>query len=126
MGIKSPSQLGLHLDDVSAQIHPELGVIQSNDVQIRKIRPGAFTNTNLRQELDERKIQNVIITGVSTSNAVLSAVRNAMDLDYGIIVVTDACADPDVELHDTLIKSFERSSDLFTTEEMLQKISLIS
>jgi nicotinamidase-related amidase len=125
MGIKTPSQLGFGHEDASTQIHPELGGVKSNDIQIRKIRPGAFTNTNLHQQLQKRKIEYLFISGVSTSNAVLTAVRNAMDLDYGITVVTDACADPDAELHKVLINSFERASDLLTTEETIQKFSTL-
>ncbi|MCO5565331.1 hypothetical protein L7F22_019004 [Adiantum nelumboides] len=125
MGIKSPSQMGFGHNDASAQLHPELGDVKSNDIQIRKIRPGAFTNTDLHQQLQKRKIEYLFISGVSTSNAVLTAVRNAMDLDYGITVVTDACADPDAELHKVLINSFERASDLLTTEETIQKFSTL-
>lgn len=117
--------MGFGHNDASAQLHPELGDVKSNDIQIRKIRPGAFTNTDLHQQLQKRKIEYLFISGVSTSNAVLTAVRNAMDLDYGITVVTDACADPDAELHKVLINSFERASDLLTTEETIQKFSTL-
>ncbi|PWN31285.1 Isochorismatase hydrolase [Meira miltonrushii] len=123
MGIKTPSQMGFHADDESAQIHPDLGGVQPNDIQIRKIRPGPFTNTDLHQQLQNRKIDNLVITGVATANAVLTTVRNGMDLDYGMIIVTDACADPDPELHNTMIKTFERAAEILTTEETLQRFS---
>ena len=58
MGIKTPSQMGFHVDDESAQVHSELGGLQSNDIQIRKIRAGAFKNTDLNQQLQNRKIKN--------------------------------------------------------------------
>lgn len=115
--------MGFHLDDPTAQIHQDLGGVQSNDIEIRKIRPGPFTNTGLHQQLQDRKIDTIIISGVSTSNAVLTTVRNGIDLDYDMIVVTDACADPDMEMHNTLIKSYERSSDILTTEETLQRFT---
>ena len=40
--------------------------------------------------------------GISTSGVVLSTVRDAHDRDYRVVVIADACADPDQEAHDFL------------------------
>ncbi|MML54732.1 isochorismatase family protein [Salmonella enterica subsp. enterica] len=42
-------------------------------------------------------MENLILTGITTSGVVLSTVGQAFDLDYYLIVVSDCCADPDQE-----------------------------
>lgn len=59
---------------------------------MRKTRVGAFTTTDLDQRLRDR-------AGISTSGVVLSTVREAMERDYRIVVLNDASADPDPEIH---------------------------
>ena len=44
------------------------------------------------------------MTGVVTSGCVESAVRDASDLDYRVVLVEDACADREPELHDDSIR----------------------
>jgi nicotinamidase-related amidase len=76
---------------------------QQGEITVRKIRVGAFSTTDLHAQLQRRSVDTLFLAGVSTSNVVLSTVRAALDLDYRVIVVSDACADRDSELHELLI-----------------------
>jgi nicotinamidase-related amidase len=66
---------------------------------VRKTRVGAFTTTDLDDRLRAAGISNLVLAGLSTSGVVLSTVREAMDRDYRIVVLSDACADRDLDTH---------------------------
>jgi nicotinamidase-related amidase len=69
---------------------------------VRKTRVGAFSTTDLEQQLNDRGITTLILAGVSTSGVVLSTVREAADRDYYIYVLADAIADRDPHVHTVL------------------------
>jgi nicotinamidase-related amidase len=49
---------------------------------------------------------------------VLSTLRQAADLDYGLVVLADGCADPDDEVHRLLLaKVFPAHADVLTTAD---------
>ena len=70
----------------------------SNEVIIVKQRVGAFSFTELDLILRTKRIETLVLAGVTTSGVVLSTVGQAFDLDYRLVVAGDCCADPD---HDT-------------------------
>jgi nicotinamidase-related amidase len=88
----------LHANSAATRIHEALSP-RSSDIIVRKIRVGAFSTTDLHQQLKARGITILVLAGISTSGAVLSTVREAMDLDYRVIVVGDGCADHDATAH---------------------------
>lgn len=92
----------LHIDAPASQLHPVLDV-QPTDISVRKVRVGAFTTTDLDQQLRARDVDTLVLAGISTSGVVLSTVREAMDRDYRIVVLADACADPEPDNHAFLI-----------------------
>jgi nicotinamidase-related amidase len=75
---------------------------------VRKTRVGAFSTTDLEQQLNDRGINTLILAGVSTSGVVLSTVREAADRDYHIYVLADASADRDAHVH--AVQPFARPS----------------
>ncbi|HTU81277.1 MAG TPA: cysteine hydrolase [Candidatus Acidoferrales bacterium] len=89
-------------DSPATQIDPRIAP-QPEDILVRKTRVGAFSTTDLREQLTGAGITALILAGISTSGVVLSTVRDAADRDYRLFVVADACADPDPEVHRFLI-----------------------
>jgi nicotinamidase-related amidase len=84
---------------------------QRGDIVVRKTRVGAFSTTDLDQQLRERQIETLVLAGISTSGVVLSTVRDAADRDYRILVLGDCCMDPDLQVHDVLMtKVFPRQA----------------
>jgi nicotinamidase-related amidase len=54
---------------------------------------------------------------------VLSTLRQAADLDYGLIVLADACLDADPEVHRVLTeKVFPRQADVVTVDEWVAEL----
>jgi nicotinamidase-related amidase len=88
----------LHADAPATQIHQQLDH-RPGDIAVRKVRVGAFTTTDLDEQLHAQGITTIVLAGLSTSGAVLSTVREAMDRDYRIVVLRDACADRDPDTH---------------------------
>lgn len=89
---------------------------ESGDVIVRKTRIGAFSTTDLDAQLRERGVTTLLLAGISTSGVVLSTVRDAVDRDYRVIVLSDACADPKPEVHTFLTEQiFPRQTHVTTT-----------
>ena len=73
-----------------AQIAPELTPAKG-DVMVTKQRWSSFYQTNLDLQLRARGLGTIVIAGGSTDVGIASTVFAARDLDYGIVVVRDAC-----------------------------------
>lgn len=71
-----------------------------DELVISKSSSGVFPATNLDRLLRNMGITTLIMTGTSTGGCVESAVRDAVDLGYDVVVVSDACAAGTVEDHE--------------------------
>lgn len=107
-----------HAGNPATAVHERLAP-QEGDIVVRKTRVGAFSTTNLDEQLRGRGIVNVILAGISTSGVVLSTVRDAADRDYGVFVLQDASADPEPDLHAFLTeKIFPRQAHVIRISEL--------
>ena len=89
------------------------------DVVVRKVRVGAFSTTDLDEQLRERGVDTLILAGISTSGVLLSTVRDAYDRDYRVLVLSDASADPDPEVHAFLVERvFGRQAQVIEVAEL--------
>jgi nicotinamidase-related amidase len=108
----------LHTDSPTTQIHDQVAP-QDGDIIVRKTRVGAFSTTDLEQQLRDRGIDTLILAGISTSGVVLSTVRDAFDRDYRLFILSDATADPDPDVHAVLMgKVFPRQADVITVADL--------
>jgi nicotinamidase-related amidase len=62
-----------------------------------KEAPNAFLGTDLEQRLRGEGIDQLVVAGMMTSMCVDATVRAAVDLGFGVTVVGDACAAPELE-----------------------------
>jgi nicotinamidase-related amidase len=114
MVTKSGRFLGAVGADIAEAVRPE-----PEDVVIVKHRVSAFAGTDLDMILRARSVETLILTGFITSGVVLSTVRHAADADYRLVVVRDACADRDDEVHRVLIeKVFPRQATVVSASEV--------
>ncbi len=107
--------------DVLADLEP-----RPDDYYIVKYRWSAFFQTYLDLALRTRGVDTIIISGGSTDVGVTSTLYSGRDLDYNMIVASDACGTShDQRAHDMLMKLvFPRMSRVRTTDQviaMLQK-----
>ncbi|HWH21512.1 MAG TPA: cysteine hydrolase [Solirubrobacterales bacterium] len=78
----------------------------AGDIVVRKVRVGAFGTTDLDQQLRARGVDTLVLAGISTSGVTISTLIEAHDRDFRLFVLADATADPDAELHASLIGGF--------------------
>ena len=101
-----------------ANIVPEVKP-QADEPIVVKHRVSAFAGTDLDMILRARGIDTLVLCGFATSGVVLSTVRHAADADYELVVVKDACADMDEEVHRVLTeKVFPRQAKVVTVAEL--------
>lgn len=94
-----------------------------NVIKITKHNPGAFFGTDLDLQLRRRGVDTIILTGVATANGVYATALDAYQHGYKVIVVEDACADRDSELHQIFFdKLFTKLGQVASTEEILSAI----
>jgi nicotinamidase-related amidase len=85
-----------HSDSPGTAVHGDFAP-QPGDIVVRKRRVSAFSTTDLDRRLKERGVVTLLLAGIATSGVVLSTLCDAVDRDYQVFVVSDACADqPDV------------------------------
>jgi nicotinamidase-related amidase len=113
----------MHRDSPATAVHDTVAP-EPGDIVVRKTRVGAFSTTDLDQQLRDRGIISLILAGISTSGVVLSTVRDAADRDYQVFVLADACTDPVPGVHEFLTeKIFPRQAHVITSAELKDLLS---
>jgi Isochorismate hydrolase len=98
---------------VHAAVAPHTG-----DIVVTKKRVSAFTGSDLDVVLRSLDVDSLVLTGIATSGVVLSTLRQAADLDYGLTVLRDCCADADEEVHRVLLDNvFPRQATVVSAAE---------
>ncbi|HET7815663.1 MAG TPA: cysteine hydrolase [Candidatus Baltobacteraceae bacterium] len=106
------------IDSPATQIDERVAP-KDGDIVVRKSRVGAFSTTDLAEQLQQRGVDTLILAGISTSGVVLSTVRDAADRDYRLLVLSDACADPQADVHALLMeKVLSRQADVMVTADL--------
>ncbi|MES9537687.1 isochorismatase family protein [Actinomadura sp. NPDC000600] len=103
-------------------VHSALGG-GAEDFVVTKRRVSAFAGTDLGSLLRGLGVSRLVLAGVVTSGVVLSTVRHAADADFGITVLSDACADTDEEVHRVLMeKVFPGQADVVSAKEWIASL----
>jgi nicotinamidase-related amidase len=83
-----------------------------------KPRISAFYGTRLDAALRARKVDRLIIAGVSTAWAVQSTVRDAHDRDYEVFVLEDACAAVNDPVHHSSMELLGAIAKVIRVEDL--------
>jgi nicotinamidase-related amidase len=78
-----------------------------DEIIVNKSSSGVFPVTNLDRLLRNMGITTLVFTGTSTNGCVESAVRDAVDLGYDVVIVSDACAAGTFETHERALACLE-------------------
>jgi nicotinamidase-related amidase len=85
---------------------------------VTKRRVSAFAGSDLDTLLRWLRAERLVLAGIATSGVVLSTFTQAADLDFDLVVLADACADADPEVHRVLLeKVFPKAAEVVTTAE---------
>jgi nicotinamidase-related amidase len=110
------------VDHPATQIHAALEPLPGEPVVIKR-RVSAFSGSDLDVLLRAAGADTLILAGIATSGVVLSTLRQAADLDYRLVVLSDACADADPEVHRVLLeKVFPRQALVTTVDEWAETL----
>jgi nicotinamidase-related amidase len=109
--------------DPATEIDPAVAP-GDGDMIVTKRRVSAFTGSDLDVLLRGLGAGTLVLTGIATSGVVLSTLRQAADLDYGLVVLADGCLDADPEVHQVLTgKVFPRQADVLTVAEWTAQLT---
>jgi nicotinamidase-related amidase len=116
-GVLKSGEFPLYEGNSAADIHSSLAP-QPNDIVVTKRRVGAFSGSDLEVVLRSQEIDHIVLTGIATSGVVLSTVRAAADMDYGITVLSDCCVDKDEDVQRVLMeKVFPMQAEVMTAKQ---------
>ena len=105
-----------------SELVPELNA-QASDNIIAKKQWGAFYGTELDLQLRRRKIDTIVLCGISTNVGVESTARFAYEYGYQQVFAEDAMSSMSAQLHENTITSvFRRIGRVRSTEEILRAI----
>jgi nicotinamidase-related amidase len=97
---------------------------QDTDLVVTHQRVGGFSASQLDHLLRSRGIDTVLFTGVATNFSVEGTARQASDLGYRTVIVTDACSAADPATHDASIASLGLLAEITTSAEVLEALSV--
>jgi nicotinamidase-related amidase len=90
------------------------------DYLVPKYRWSALFQTYLDLALRTRKIDTIIISGGSTDVGVASTAFAARDLDYNLVIASDACTSPEQDNHDQFMQRiFPRMARVRTAAQVV-------
>jgi nicotinamidase-related amidase len=109
-------------DHPATQVHAALEPRPDEPVVLKR-RVSAFSGSDLDVLLRAAGADTLVLAGIATSGVVLSTLRQAADLDYRLVVLADACADRDPEVHRVLTeKVFPRQALVTATDEWIESL----
>lgn len=76
----------------------------ADDYMIAKHRWSAFHGTYLELALRTRHVDTIVLCGGSTDVGIAATAFAARDLDYNLVIVSDACTSPEQDNHDQLMR----------------------
>lgn len=95
----------------------------ASDFIVPKHRWSAFHGTYLETALRARSIDTLILCGGSTDVGIASTAFAARDLDYSLLVASDACTSPEADNHEQLMRRvFPRMARVRTSDAICQML----
>jgi len=97
-----------------------------NDLRVKKIKYSAFIpgSSDLDTQLKNRGVDTILVTGTLTNVCCESNARDAMMLDYRVIMLSDGNASLTDEEHAASLNSFMMFfGDVMTTEEAISRLA---
>ena len=100
------------------EVHPKLAPTPG-DYDIIKHRVSPFYATTLQPILGANQITKLVLCGVSTTGAVLSAAKDGHDRDYDIVILDDCSAAITDEQHQAALEMVSRFATITTSADIV-------
>jgi len=111
-------------DSEGFKLWPELDT-RDGDLYVSKTRYSAFIDgaSNMRTVLAERAVDTLIMCGIVTNVCVESTARDAMMLNYRVLIAEDACASGSAAGHSAALNTFYTNfGDVQMTDEIIANL----
>ncbi|PEQ14077.1 hypothetical protein B2G71_00130 [Novosphingobium sp. PC22D] len=108
-----------------AQVLDEIGP-ERDEMRFAKSTSSVFNSTNIEYVLRNLGIERLIIVGLLTDQCVISAVRDACDLGFLVVVPEDCCATYTPERHQWALELTQGYCRLTDTASLLEEIGRMS
>lgn len=96
---------------------------EPDDYLVPKHRWSAFHGTYLEVALRARGVDTLVLCGGSTDVGIASTAYAARDLDYNLVIVTDACTSPEEDNHHQFMtRIFPRMARVRNTAQVLRML----
>lgn len=100
---------------------------EADDLVVPKPRYSSFVRTTLDEDLRARGVQTVLVTGVVTNACVESTARDAYQLDYDVVLVSDCVSEVTEEARAATFANIGRSFGLvLTAGETLARLPVMA
>jgi len=110
--------------DVNTDGYKFYKISPKSEVTFIKYNYNIFSNPELEKTLNKQNIKTLVITGMDTYWCVETAIRNAFDIGYRIVVPEDllACNGKHLDLHNRTLELVKRTFGIVTTSSEINKI----
>jgi nicotinamidase-related amidase len=106
-----------------AEIAPQI-VPQAHEIVLRKVVPSAFFDSPLRQMLVNLGVNSVLVCGFTTSGCVRATAVDALQCNFRLLVVRDACGDRDRAAHEANLRDLDlKYGDVVSADDALKMLS---
>ena len=109
---------GSELAEIVPQLRPH-----DKDLVVTHTRVGGFSASQLDTLLRSRGIDTLVFTGVATNFSVEGTARQASDLGYRTVVVSDACSASDDGAHTASLASLGLLAEIVTSDDVVSALA---
>lgn len=96
---------------------------RGGEVVLPKTASSVFNSTNINYVLHNYGVENLVICGVVTTGCVETAVRDAADLGYRVVMPEDACAAIVEEMHWASVRAIrDVYAEVCSSDEVVERL----